>query len=52
VPSLPGILFVEGDIRDRGQAEARFFERPRVVFHLAAFFANQNSVDHPRWTWM
>jgi UDP-glucose 4-epimerase len=24
-----------------------FFEKPEVVFHLAAFFANQNSVDHP-----
>ena len=24
-----------------------FFERPEIVIHLAAFFANQNSVDHP-----
>jgi nucleoside-diphosphate-sugar epimerase len=24
-----------------------FFERPSIIFHLAAFFANQNSVDHP-----
>lgn len=47
VPSLPGVLFIEGDIRDEVVLKRVFFERPRVVFHLAAFFANQNSVDHP-----
>ncbi len=47
IPSLPGVLFVEGDIRDEVKLKRVFFERPRVVFHLAAFFANQNSVDHP-----
>ena len=47
VPSLPDILFVEGDIRDEVKLKRVFFERPRIVFHLAAFFANQNSVDHP-----
>ncbi len=47
VPSLPGILFVEGDILDEVKLKRVFFERPRIVFHLAAFFANQNSVDHP-----
>lgn len=47
VPSLPGILFVEGDIVDEVKLKRVFFERPRIVFHLAAFFANQNSVDHP-----
>jgi UDP-glucose 4-epimerase len=47
VPSLPGILFVEGDVRDEVELKRVFFERPRIVFHLAAFFANQNSVDHP-----
>jgi UDP-glucose 4-epimerase len=24
-----------------------FFEGPQIVFHLAALFANQNSIDHP-----
>ena len=24
-----------------------FFEKPQLIFHLAAFFANQNSVDYP-----
>jgi len=47
VPSLPGVLFVEGDILDEVKLKRVFFERPRIVFHLAAFFANQNSVDHP-----
>jgi UDP-glucose 4-epimerase len=47
VPSLPGILFIEGDILDEVKLKRVFFEGPQVVFHLAAFFANQNSVDHP-----
>lgn len=47
VPSRPNILFVEGDVRDEVKLKRIFFERPRIVFHLAAFFANQNSVDHP-----
>ncbi len=47
VPSLPGVLFVEGDLLDEGLLKRLFMERPSVVFHLAAFFANQNSVDHP-----
>jgi len=47
VPPLPGILFVEGDVRDEVKLKRVFFERPAIVFHLAAFFANQNSVDHP-----
>ena len=47
VPSLPEVLFVEGDILDEVKLKRVFFERPRIVFHLAAFFANQNSVDHP-----
>jgi UDP-glucose 4-epimerase len=47
VPSVPGILFTEGDILDEVKLKRVFFERPELVFHLAAFFANQNSVDHP-----
>jgi UDP-glucose 4-epimerase len=47
VPSLPGVLFVEGDILDEVKLKRVFFECPGIVFHLAAFFANQNSVDHP-----
>jgi UDP-glucose 4-epimerase len=47
VPSLPGVLFVEGDVLDEVKLKRAFFERPSIVYHLAAFFANQNSVDHP-----
>jgi UDP-glucose 4-epimerase len=47
VPSLAGVLFVEGDVRDEVKLKRVFFERPSIVYHLAAFFANQNSVDHP-----
>lgn len=47
VPSLHGVLFVEGDILDEVRLKRVFFERPQVIFHLAAFFANQNSLDHP-----
>jgi len=47
IPSSSNILFVKGDILDEVILKRVFFERPRIVFHLAAFFANQNSVDHP-----
>jgi nucleoside-diphosphate-sugar epimerase len=47
VPSLPNILFIEGDIRDEVELKRIYHERPSIIFHLAAFFANQNSVDHP-----
>ena len=47
VPSLPGVMFVEGDVLNEVKLKRVFFERPQIIFHLAAFFANQNSVDHP-----
>ncbi len=47
VPSLPGVMLVEGDVLDEVKLKRVFFERPKIVYHLAAFFANQNSVDHP-----
>ena len=47
VPSLPNVLFIEGSILDEVLLKRVFFERPQIVYHLAAFFANQNSVDHP-----
>jgi len=47
IPSLPNVMFVEGDIRDEIKLKRVFFEKPEYVFHLAAFFANQNSIDHP-----
>ncbi|MED5372643.1 MAG: NAD-dependent epimerase/dehydratase family protein [Myxococcota bacterium] len=47
IPSLPNVIFVEGDIQDEVMLKRIFLEKPDIVFHLAAFFANQNSVDHP-----
>jgi len=47
LPSSPNLLFVKGSILDGVILKRVFFERPQIVFHLAAFFANQNSVDHP-----
>ena len=47
IPSHQNILFVEGSILDEVLLKRVFFEEPSYVFHLAAFFANQNSVDHP-----
>ena len=47
LPSLPGVLFVQGSVLDEVKVKRVFFERPEIVFHLAAFFANQNSLDHP-----
>jgi len=47
VPPLENVMLVKGDVTDEVVLKRVFFERPRVVFHLAAFFANQNSVDYP-----
>lgn len=47
LPSAKNLLFVEGDITDDVTLKRAFNERPEIVFHLAAFFANQNSVDYP-----
>ena len=47
VPSFPNVLFVEASIVDEVVLKRVFFEKPDIVYHLAAFFANQNSVDHP-----
>ena len=46
-PSLSNIMFVNGDVRNDIDLKRVFRERPTIVYHLAAFFANQNSVDYP-----
>jgi nucleoside-diphosphate-sugar epimerase len=46
VTPLQNILFVEGDIRNEVHLKRVFKEDISLVFHLAAFFANQNSVDY------
>jgi UDP-glucose 4-epimerase len=47
IAPLPNVLFVHGDVRSDSDLKRVFREDPSVVFHLAAFFANQNSVDYP-----
>lgn len=43
------VLFVRGDVTDDVTLRRVFQDQPQIVFHLAAFFANQNSVDYPDW---
>jgi len=47
VTPLPNIMFVLGDVRNDVDLKRVFKEDISIVFHLAAFFANQNSVDYP-----
>ncbi|BAW31307.1 MAG TPA: SDR family NAD(P)-dependent oxidoreductase [Methanothermobacter sp.] len=47
IPQLENIEFIKGDILDDEILKRVYKEKPEYVFHLAAHFANQNSVDHP-----
>ncbi len=47
IPVAPNVVFVHGSILDEEVLKRAFAERPDFVFHLAAHFANQNSVDNP-----
>jgi len=47
VPVGPKIQFIRGDILDDEKLKFAFKDRPEIVFHLAAHFANQNSIDNP-----
>lgn len=48
IPEDPRVLFVQGSVLDEEDLHRAFAERPHVVYHLAALFANQNSIDHPQ----
>lgn len=41
------IQFIKGDILDEEKLRWAFKNKPDIVYHLAAHFANQNSVDNP-----
>lgn len=41
------IEFIKGDILDDAVLKRVFKQKPDYVYHLAAHFANQNSVDNP-----
>lgn len=47
IPQSENIEFIKGDILDDAALKRVFKEKPDYVFHLAAHFANQNSVDNP-----
>ena len=47
IPRGPKIQFIKGDILDEEKLKWAFKGRPEIVYHLAAHFANQNSVDNP-----
>jgi len=39
--------FIQGSVEDKSNLDLAFSYQPRVIFHLAALFAHQNSVEHP-----
>ena len=47
IPNAKNIKFIKGSILDDEMLKRAFKEKPDYVFHLAAHFANQNSVDNP-----
>ena len=47
LPKEANLLFSCGSILDEEKMKKAFGFKPHYVFHLAAHFANQNSVDHP-----
>jgi len=47
IPNDPCVFFVHGSILDEEALKRVFSEKLDFVFHLAALFANQNSIDHP-----
>jgi UDP-glucose 4-epimerase len=47
LPSDSQIVVVDGSILDEAALEQAFSFKPEYVFHMAAHFANQNSIEHP-----
>jgi UDP-glucose 4-epimerase len=47
IPKNPKVSFINGSILDEEKLKWAFKEKPSIVYHLAAHFANQNSVDNP-----
>ena len=47
LPKDSKVVFIHGSILDEEKMKRAFSFKPHFVFHLAAHFANQNSVDHP-----
>src|SRR3989442_1827082 len=47
VPKDTRVSFVKGSVLDDQTLDTAYSRRPDYVFHLAAHFANQNSIEHP-----
>jgi nucleoside-diphosphate-sugar epimerase len=47
IPADEKVTFIKGSVLDEERLKRAFSLRPEFVFHLAAHFANQNSVDNP-----
>ena len=47
IPVARNVAFIEGSILDEEVLKRAFSQKIDYVFHLAAHFANQNSVDNP-----
>ena len=47
IPRANNISFVNGSVLDDEMLKRVYKEKPEYIFHLAAHFANQNSVDNP-----
>ena len=47
IPKDSRVVLIRGSILDEEKMKRAFSYKPHYVFHLAAHFANQNSVDHP-----
>jgi nucleoside-diphosphate-sugar epimerase len=52
IPVDPCVLFIQGSVLDEEVLKRAFSAKPDFVFHLAAHFANQNSVDNPETDFM
>jgi UDP-glucose 4-epimerase len=47
VVDSPKVKLIHGDILDDEKLKWAYKNKPEIVYHLAAHFANQNSVDNP-----
>jgi UDP-glucose 4-epimerase len=48
LPQAENLAFFNGSVLDDEALKQVFNGRPHFVFHLAALFANQNSIEHPK----
>lgn len=48
ITTRTNVTFIKGSVESDEDLDRAFDESPQIVFHLAANFANQNSVDFPQ----